>query len=102
MEIFNIVSVFGHKQDNYYDKGAGYFKISYKNLEIEISGQRGNLSMSQPLVGIKAIPTKIQIAKDLWVKSHVNPGLYVRGRYGNSILRYVQLWRSVPFSMNIK
>ena len=95
-------SVFGRSTDNYFDKGAGYFKISYKKFEIEIMGQRGNLSLGQSIPGVRTIPTKIQIAKDLWVKSHVNPGQYVRGRYGNSILKHVQSWRSLPSSMNKK
>ena len=54
------------------------------------------------MAGIQTVPTKIQIGKDLWVKCHANPGLYVRGRYGNSILRHVQSWRSIPSNMNKK
>ena len=92
--------VFGRKSNNYYDKGAGYFKIAFKNFEIEILGQRGNLSLNQTIIDVKSIPTKIQISKDLWVRSHANPGLYVRGRYGHSILKHVQSWRSIPSRMN--
>ena len=59
-----------------------------------------------PLIGLNGntllqeIPTKIQISKDLWVRSHANPGLYVRGGYGHSILKHVQSWRSIPSRMN--
>ena len=93
-------SVYGHKEDNYWDKGAGYLKISYNGLEIEILGQRGNLSMSRPIPNVNNIPTRIEIAKNLWVRSHINPGQYVRGRYGSSYLKHVQSWRSLPTNMN--
>ena len=49
---------------------------------------------------VNNIPTKIEIAKNLWVKSHINPGQYVRGRYGSSYLKHVQSWRSLPTNMN--
>ena len=91
--------VYGQKKDNYGDKGAGYFKMSYNNLEFEIMGRHGNISLDRQIEdGIKLMPTKIQISKDVWVNSHVNPGLYVRGRYGKSTLKHVQSWRSVPGS----
>ena len=74
--------------------------LSYKNFDVEMWGDRGNLSLAQSVPGVKTIPTKIQIATNLWVKSRVNPGLFVRGRYGNSILKHVQSWRSMPSKMN--
>ena len=94
--------MYGHKKDNYKDKGAGHFKMSFMNFEIEILGKRGNLSLEEFIHCVQNIPTKIQISRTVWVRSHVNPGLYVRGRYGSSILKHVQSWRSLPAYMNKK
>ena len=74
--------------------------MSYKNFEIEVLGQKGNLSLSTSIPGVSTMATKIQIAKNLWVKAHLNPGRSVRGRYGKSILRHVQSWRSLPSGMD--
>ena len=72
--------------------------MAYNNFEVEVLGQRGNLSLNKSTPGV--IPTKVQIAKNLWIKAHLNPGRSVRGRYKDSILKHVQSWRSLPSAMN--
>ena len=74
--------------------------MGYNNFEVEVLGQRGNLSLSKSIAHLTTTPTKIQIAKTLWVKAHLNPGRSVRGRYKGSILKHVQSWRSLPSAMN--
>ena len=76
--------------------------MGYRNFEIEVLGfgQRDNIDLDTTMSNLSATPTKIQIAQNLWVKAHLNPGRSVRGRYGNSILKHVQSWRSLPSGMD--
>ena len=70
--------------------------MSYKGLEIEMMGDKVNMSQNWYAHHMKHIPTKIQVGRDLWVRTPANPGRYVRGRYGPGYLFHVQSWRNVP------
>ena len=41
------ISIFGWNEDNYWDKGAGHYQLSYQGLEFELMGKRGNLTLKQ-------------------------------------------------------
>ncbi len=87
------ISIFGWNEDNYWDKGAGHYQLSYKGLEFELMGKRGNLTLrpDEP-------PTLVQFGNS-WARSHHHPGRYLRGRYGSNYLKHAQSWRFMS-SMN--
>ncbi len=85
------VTVFGRSPDNYGDKGAGYFKLWYGGVEVEMLGRRGNGSLlTYP--EFRGMPTRVLVG-DVWVRSHANPGAYARSRYGTGYLAHSQSWR---------
>lgn len=86
--------MFGRKEDNYYDKGAGYFTVSFDGIEFEMMGKRGNVSLDLLPPDLRSVPTKIQVG-GVWARVHANPGQYVRGRYGKGYLKHAQSWRYV-------
>ena len=52
------ISIFGWNKDNYWDKGAGHYQLSYKGLEFELMGKRGNLTMRQGEVELPKMNVK--------------------------------------------
>ena len=55
--------------------------MSYDGIEVEMFGSKRNMSQSYYRHHMRHVPTKIQVGPDLWVRTHANPGLHVRGRY---------------------
>ncbi|XP_059082520.1 uncharacterized protein LOC131880039 [Tigriopus californicus] len=85
------ISIYGIQDDNYSDKGAGYFKLGYKGIEVEMSGVRGSISLPS-VAQVTSVATKIFVA-GVWFRCHANPGRYARSRYGPQYLRHAQSWR---------
>ena len=85
-------------EDCYSDKGAGFFYMSYEGVEVEMFGSKKNMSQSYYRHHMRHVPTRIQVGPDLWVRTHANPGLHVRGRYGPGYLYHVQSWRHTGLS----
>lgn len=85
------ISLYGLQDDNYGDKGAGYFKLSYRGIEVEMSGVRGSISLDS-VAPVTSVATRIFVA-GLWFRCHANPGRYIRSRYGPHYLRHAQSWR---------
>ena len=87
------ISLYGYSEDMYAIKGAGMFNMHYNGITVEMMGSIKPLSMNLLPNHLKNKPTRIQLAKDLWVPVLSNPGLYVRGRYGPGYLFHIQSWR---------
>ena len=83
------ISMYGWSEDNYWDKGAGHFQLSYQGLEFELMGKRGNLTLNPG-----EMPTLVPFG-DTWAPAHAHPGQYLRGRYGPKYLRHAQSWQFV-------
>ena len=62
------ISLGGWNQDNYWDKGAGHFQLSYQGLEFELMGKRGNLTLKNG-----EMPTLVPFG-DTWAPTHRHPG----------------------------
>ena len=83
------ISMYGWSEDNYWDKGAGHFQLSYQGLEFELMGKKGNLTLNPG-----EMPTLVPFG-DTWAPAHAHPGQYLRGRYGPKYLRHAQSWQFV-------
>ena len=83
------ISIFDWNEDNYWDKGAGHYQLSYQGLEFELMGKRGNLTLKPG-----EVPTLVPFG-DTWARGHNHPGQYLRGRYGPRYLRHAQSWQFV-------
>ncbi len=64
--------MYGHKSDNYWDVGAGYFQIAFGGISFEMMGKHGNLTLDK-LDDPKAAPTRIQVG-NVWARVHSHPG----------------------------
>jgi len=74
-------------------KGAGSFLMFYGGVEVEMLGSLKPLSLAHLPPHLSHLPTRAQLAPDLWVPVISNPGLYSRGRYGPGYLYHSQSWR---------
>ena len=74
------------------EKNTKYFLLSYKGIDIETNGRRGNLTLPK-----SGLATRAEIS-GVWVRTHANPGEYARSRYGPGYLRHAQSWRYAEMS----
>ena len=81
LEIAGII-LYGFSDDVYYIKGAGSFNMFYNGITVEMLGSHEPLSKKFLPDHLNHKPTRIQLAKDLWIPVPAYPGLYTRGRYG--------------------
>ena len=87
------ISLYSFSEDMYNVKGAGSFKMSYNGIIVEMLGSFQPVSKTFLPTHLDHSPTRIQLAKDLWIPVVANPGLYTRGRYGPGYLFHIQSWR---------
>jgi hypothetical protein len=84
------IKIYDRSNDCYGAKNAGFFKIFYGGIEIEMLGRPEiTLHNYQELAGI---PTRALVSGH-WIKIHANPGDYARSRYGSGYLKHAQSWR---------
>jgi len=87
------ISLYSFSEDMYHIKGAGYFKMYYNGISVEMMGSLKPLSRNILPGHLGDKPTRVQLDADLWIPVMSNPGLYSRGRYGPGYLFHIQSWR---------
>ena len=55
------ISMYGWSEDNYWDKGAGHFQLSYQGLEFELMGKRGNLTLMPGSCHIRCVEIVVEL-----------------------------------------